>query len=92
MIRISAIATLLLGVAFLSGCSSTAKTSDAKEPQKKQTEEYVTVPVTGSLIGKRVKKSEAKTSEQDTAASQKALEDWQLRGSSASGAPPPVQR
>lgn len=91
MIRTTVIAALLLGAALVNGCSSTAQTSEAKEPQKKQTEEYVTVPVTGSLIGKRVKKSEAKTSESDTASSQQALADWQQRGSAVSGSTPGQQ-
>src|SRR5690348_3307526 len=83
----------LLAASGLMGCASkpeTAKTEEAKQEAKqpaKQEEEYVRQSSVGSWIPKKVKKSEAATSQADTNASQQALGNMQQRGNTAARGP-----
>lgn len=72
----------LLAASVLMGCASkpeTANAETAKQPVK-QEEEYVRQSSVGSWIPKKVKKSEATTSQADTNAAQDALGNLQQRG------------
>lgn len=71
---------MALSIAFATGCSSTPETGSVKEPTKEQKERYTRVTPTGTWISKKVKKTEASASEQETAAAQQALSEIQRRG------------
>lgn len=82
--RLTTLATLALAIVFSTGCSTTAKTSADKEPAKaQQDEEYTSVAPLGTRIGRKVKKSEAKKTDEEIAAAQKAMSDLQRAGTSA---------
>jgi hypothetical protein len=79
----------LLAASVLMGCASkpeTAKTEEPKQEAKqaaKPEEEYVRQSSVGSWIPKKVKKSEAVTSEAETNAAKKSLDNMQQRGATA---------
>lgn len=79
---------LVMAAGGLAGCASKTTATEKKPaaaqaaaPAKpEQKEEYVSQTSLGSWIPKKVKKSEAKTSDQDTADSQAAIKDLTERG------------
>lgn len=72
----------LIAAGLLAGCASkpatTAETKTAPKPQP-QPEEYVSQTPLGSWIPKKVKKSQAKTSDQESQDAQQAMADLQQR-------------
>ena len=73
----------LIAACLLAGCASkpatTAETKTAPKQQQQQ-EEYVTQTSVGSWIPKKVKKSQAKTSDQESQEAQEAMRELQQRG------------
>lgn len=72
----------LIAACLLAGCASkpatTAETKTA--PKQQQQEEYVSQTSVGSWIPKKVKKSQAKTSDQESQEAQEAMRELQQRG------------
>lgn len=75
--------TGLIAAGLLAGCASkpdTTKEKPVAAKQQKQQEEYVSQTSLGSWIPKKVKKSEAQTSDQESAESQAAMKELTERG------------
>jgi uncharacterized lipoprotein YajG len=73
----------LIAAGLLAGCASKPETAKKDKPvaaKPQQQEEYVSQTSLGSWIPKKVKKSETKTSDQDSAADQAALKELTERG------------
>ncbi len=74
---------VLVVAAGLAGCASKPEKTKADAAQTKpaqQQEEYVSETSVGSWIPKKVKKSQAKPSEQETREAQQAMSDLQRAG------------
>jgi uncharacterized lipoprotein YajG len=75
--------TGLIAAGLLAGCASKPETEKKDKPvaaKQQQQEEYVSQTSLGSWIPKKVKKSEAKTSDQESADSQAAMKELTERG------------
>jgi uncharacterized lipoprotein YajG len=72
----------LIAAGLLAGCASKPATAaETKTPPKQQQqEEYVSQTSVGSWIPKKVKKSQAKTSDQESQDAQQAMAELQQRG------------
>ena len=73
----------LIAAGLLAGCASkpdTAKDKPVAAKQQQQEEEYVSQTSVGSWIPKKVKKSQAKTSDQESQDAQQAMAELQQRG------------
>lgn len=75
--------TGLIAASLFAGCASKPTTTTEAKPKPAQQEEYVSQTSLGSWVPKKVKKSEAKTSEQDSQDSQQAMSELQRRGSNS---------
>jgi uncharacterized lipoprotein YajG len=72
----------LIAAGLLAGCASKPETAKDKPvaAKQQQQEEYVSQTSVGSWIPKKVKKSQAKTSDQESQEAQQAMADLQQRG------------
>lgn len=72
---------LLLIAAGLVGCATTPKSATATQKPASSNDEYVTQTTTGSWITKKVRKSQAQPTDQETEQARRALDQVQRQGS-----------
>lgn len=72
---------LLLTAAALSSCATANKTAATTQQPASDRDEYVNQTTTGSWITKKVRKSQAQPTAQETEQAQRALDQVQRQGS-----------